>query len=83
MPASNWSEADSHRAQEIWTEYQLHHDLSEKVGQTVGIDPVSGSIWFGNSIQDVIARRDVEGRGIPLFFVRVGSATYYRKGGHR
>lgn len=80
MKVSNWTEADSSRAQEIWSEYQQLHDVSEKVGQTVGIDPVSGRVWFGDSIQDVIAQRDAAGSETPLFFVRVGSATYYRKG---
>ncbi len=83
MTVSNWSAANSTRAQEIWSDYQRHHDVSEKVGQTVGIDPISGSLWFGNSIQDVIAKRNADGRDIPLFFVRVGASSYYRKGGHR
>ncbi len=83
MTVSNWTDADSSRAQEIWSEYQQHHDLSGKAGQTAGIDPVGGRIWFGDSIQDVIAQRDADGSEAPLFFMRVGSATYYRKGGHR
>ena len=84
MTVSNWTEADSSRAQEIWTKYQRDdHDLSEKAGKTAGIDPATGHIWFGESIQDVIAQRDADGSDAPLFFVRVGSATYYRKGGHR
>ena len=83
MTVSNWTVADSNRAQQIWSEYQQHHDVSERAGQTVGIEPVSGCIWFGDSIQDVIAQRDAAGSGAPLFFVRVGSETYYRKGGHR
>jgi hypothetical protein len=83
MTVSNWTEADSKRAQEIWSEYQQHHDLAGKVGLTAGIDPVSGRIWFGDSIEDVIAERDADGSEAPLFFMRVGSATYYRKGGHR
>jgi hypothetical protein len=83
MSVSNWTEADSSRANKIWSEYEEHHDLSEKAGQTAGIDPVSGRIWFGDSIQDVIAQRDADGSEAPLFFMRVGSATYYRKGGHR
>jgi hypothetical protein len=83
MTVSNWTEAASNRAQEIWSEYQQHHDLSGKAGQTAGIDPASGCIWFGDSIQDVIAQRDADGSDAPLFFMRVGSATYYRKGGHR
>ena len=83
MTLSNWTEADSNRAQEIWSEYQQHHDLSGKAGQTAGIDPASGSIWLGDSIQQVVAQRDADGSDAPLFFMRVGSATYYRKGGHR
>ena len=83
MTVSNWTAADSNRAQQIWSEYQQHHDVSDKTGQTAGIEPVSGSIWFGNSIQDVIAQRDAAGSGDALFFVRAGSETYYRKGGHR
>jgi hypothetical protein len=83
MTVSNWTEADSNRAQKIWSEYQQRHDLSEKVGQTAGIEPISGCIWFGDSIQDVIAQRDADGSEAPLFFMRVGSTNYYRKGGHR
>ena len=83
MAVSSWTEADSSRAQAIWSDYEHHHDLSEKTGLTAGIDPASGRIWFGRSIQDVVARRDAAGSEAPLFFVRVGSATYYRKGGHR
>ena len=83
MTLSNWTEADSKRAQEIWSEYQQSHDLSRNVGQSAGIDPATGRIWFGDSLQDVIAQRDADGSDAPLFFVRVGSATYYRKGGRR
>ncbi len=83
MTVSTWTEADSHRAQAIWAEYRQHHDVSTKKGQTAGIDPVSGRIWFGDSIQDVIVQRDADGSAAPLFFIRVGSETYYRKGGHR
>ena len=83
MITSPWTEADSQRAEEIWAEYQRRHDVTEQAGQTAGIDPVSGRIWFGDSIQEVVAQRDADGIAAPLFFVRVGSATYYRKGGHR
>ena len=83
MTVSNWTHADTSRAQEIWSEYIQQHDLSQKAGMTAGIDPDSGSIWFGDSIQEVIGRRDTDGSAAPLFFMRVGSATYYRKGAHR
>lgn len=81
MTLSSWTEADSKRALEIWSEYQQQHaDISDKTGMTAGIEPVSGRIWFGDSIQDVIARRDGDGSDAPLFFMRVGSASYFRKG---
>lgn len=83
MTVSNWTEADSARSLEIWSEYQRHHDLSDKVGWTAGIEPVSGCIWIGNSIQDVVERRNADGSSAPMFFIRIGSPTYYRKGGHR
>ena len=83
MAVSNWTQADSERAQEIWSQYQHDHDVSERVGETAGIEPISGGIWFGSSIQEVIRRRNADGVAAPLYFVRVGSPTYYRKGGHR
>jgi hypothetical protein len=83
MTTSNWTKADSKRAEALWLEYQQQHNLSEKIGQAAGIDPVSGCIWIGDSLQDVIAQRDADGSEAPLFFMRVGSATYYRKGSHR
>ena len=83
MTVAKWTEGDSKRAQEAWLDYQQHHDVSARIGQTAGIEPVSGGIWFGDSIPDVIAQRDADGNSAPLFFVRVGSDAYYRKGGHR
>jgi hypothetical protein len=83
VTVSNWTEADSKKAQEIWSEYRQEHDVSARVGQTAGIDPANGRIWFGESVQDVIAQRDADGSAAPLFLVRVGSETYYRKGGRR
>ena len=83
MTVSAWTEAHSTRAREIWSEYQKNHDLTERKGQTAGIDPDSGRIWFGDSIEDVVAQRDAASCESPLFFERVGSRAYYRKGGHR
>ena len=80
MKHSNWVEADSTKAKQIWKEYQHQHDLSDRIGQTVGIDPESGSIWFGASIRDIVLKRDAEGLKSPLFFERVGSETYFSKG---
>ena len=79
----SWDEADSAKAHQIWVEYQQQHDLSGRLGQTAGIDPHSERIWFGESVQDIVNQRDREGLKSPLFFERVGSETYYRKGSHR
>lgn len=79
MPLAEWSESDSFRAKQIWLDYQRQHDLSGCIGQTAGIDPHSGRIWFGESIPDIVSQRDAEGLESPLFFERVGSKTYFQK----
>lgn len=83
MTSSTWTESDTAKAEKIWSEYQQQHDLSESEGKTVGIEPHSGQVWIGDSIPDVLAQRDADGVDALLFFERVGSATYYRKGGRR
>jgi len=83
MKCSNWTESNSVKAKQIWAEYQQQHNLSNRIEQTAGIDPKNGQIWFGASIQDIVLKRDAEGLNSPLFFERVGSETYFRKGGHR
>lgn len=83
MQQKNWNEADTLKARALWAEYLKHNDLSSRIGQTVGIDPQSGRIWFGESIRDIVMQRKAEGLFNPLFFERVGSLTYYRKGSHR
>ena len=83
MKHLNWTHTDSQKAKQIWAKYQKQHNLSDRIGQTAGIDPKSQRIWFGTSIQDIVMQRDKEGLDSPLFFERVGSETYFRKGGHR
>jgi hypothetical protein len=83
MTVSTWSESDTARAEHIWAEYQQKHDLSGDVGKTAGIDPKSGRVWIGESIPDVLSKRSADGSDALLFFERVGSTTYYRKGGRR
>lgn len=80
MGRSNWTKADSVKAKQIWAQYQRQHNVADRVGQTVGIDPRSGQIWFGESIRDIVLQRDAEDMKSPLFFERVGSETYLRKG---
>ena len=83
MRDPRWDPADSFKCKRIWEEYQQAHDLSERHGQTAGIDPKTGRIWFGESIRDVVDQRAAEGLKSPLFFKRVGHQTYYLKGGRR
>ena len=40
MSVSTWTEADTTKANELWADYQRRHDLSERKGETVGIDPM-------------------------------------------
>jgi hypothetical protein len=82
MVRADWNESDSVKAKQIWLDYQLHHDLSARIGQTVGIDPRSGRIWFGASARDIVSQRAAEGLHSPLYFERVGSDAYFHKGTH-
>ncbi len=83
MAMDTWTETDTQRAQHSWTGYQRHHDVSSRQGQTAGIDPASGRIWFGASAQEIMAQMEAEGVVIPLYFVRVGVDYYLRKGRQR
>jgi hypothetical protein len=83
MEHTNWTEDDSHKAKRIWVEYQKSHDIVDRIGQTAGIDPKSGRIWFGDSALEIVQQRLAEGLTSPLFFERVGSVSYLRKGGRR
>ena len=83
MNPANWTAADSRNAKRIWTEYQEQHDITERIGQTAGIDPKSGRIWFGDSAIAIVEQRRIEGLNSPLFFERVGYEAYLWKGGRR
>jgi hypothetical protein len=83
MHVPTWTDSDTAKAEQIWADYQGSHDLSDSVGKTAGIDPHSGRVWIGDSIQDVLAQRDADGIDSLLFFERIGSRAYYRKGGRR
>jgi hypothetical protein len=82
MPA-NEARVDVARAQQVWAEYQKTHDVSDRLGQTAAIDPVSGRIWFGESAVAVWKQIQAEGLNVPTYMVRVGKDYYYRKGGRR
>src|SRR5262245_20690831 len=83
MAVNTWTERDTEKAQQVWAAYQRQHDISERIVQTAGIDPASGQIWFGASAKDIVAQMEAEGRVTPLYFVRVGTDYYLRKGPYR
>ena len=83
MPTSPWKEGDTERALQFWDEYQKLHDVSDRHGQAVGIDPISGRVWFGESAKEVWLQSRTEGADSPLYFLRVGYDFYQRKGGTR
>jgi len=83
VTVSTWTESDTANAEQIWAEYKRQRDLSDHVGKTAGIDPKSGRVWIGESIPDVLSKRNADGSDALLFFERIGSKTYYRKGGRR
>ena len=80
---NTWTERDTERAQQVWAVYQRQHDISDRIGQTAGIDPVSGRIWFGASAKNIVAQMEAEGIVTPLYFVRVGTDYYLWKGHYR
>ncbi len=83
MAVSNWTEADTIRARQIWEDYQKQHDVSQLKGKAVGIDPLRKRVWFGESALDIVDKMNAEGIDTPIYCVRVGSDYYVRKGGHR
>ena len=80
---STWTDTDTARARQIWAEYQQQHDISDRLGQVAGIDPIGGRIWFGESAKDIVEQMTAEGINTLFYCVRVGFDYYLRKGGHR
>ena len=77
------ADAHANQALVIWDQYQQQHDVDSLIGQTAGIDPVTERIWFGSSAKDIWQQMATQGVDVPLYFIRVGSQHYVRKGGHR
>lgn len=80
MTQDTWTKADTEKARHYWEAYQQQHELSARQGQTAGIDPVSGRIWFGPSAKAIAAQLAAERLTVPLYFLRIGSDVYLRKG---
>jgi len=77
------SSVDVDRARAIWSDYCRSNDISALEGQTAGIEPVTGRIWFGESAIEVHDKMVADGVDMPFYAVRVGLDYYLRKGGSR
>ena len=80
---SSWSDEQIETAKQIWQQYQRAHDLTDRKGQIVGIDPETGEVWFGEWFTDIVRDRRNKGLVNQLLFERVGYPTALRKGGRR
>lgn len=80
MAVPELTDAQIQHAREFLAEYQRQHDVSDRMGQAVGIDPISERVWFGESALDVRKQLDAQGIEPPLVFLRVGKDYYVRKG---
>jgi len=74
---------DATQALEIWKEYQAHHDVSDHLGQIVGIDRITRRVWFGNNARAVVDAAAADGINNVLLCIRVGKDYYARKGFRR
>lgn len=83
MSSGTLNSTEIQDAEQTWERYQQTHDLSDQNGRTAGIDPATGEVCIGDSIAEIVKERKQSGLNTPLVFKRIGSATYYRKGGRR
>jgi hypothetical protein len=74
---------DLDKVNEVWAEYARTHDLTGKERMAVGIDPDTREVFLGESAADVVEQLKREGRFRPLYYRRVNSPYYQRKGGRR
>jgi hypothetical protein len=74
---------DVDKAKHVWAEYERTHDLTGMEQMAVGIDPDSGEVHFGKSMEDIVERLDREGRFKPLFYRWVNDPSYFHFGARR
>jgi hypothetical protein len=79
MMTNPWTDQDTAAALSFWAKYQEEHDVTERKGQAVGIDPVRGEVWFGESALDIRNQMDAAGVDVNLLLLRVGYSHYLRK----
>jgi hypothetical protein len=73
------------RVAAVWADYQRTHDVTPYAECSVGVDPDTGSVFFGQTFVDTEASAAAAGINRPLMFVRVGrieaQKQRYRLGG--
>src|SRR5262245_11985295 len=74
---------DTEKAKRIWAEYERTHDLGGMQNLAVGIDPESGEVHFGKSMEEIGERLEQEGRFKPLFYRWVNDPAYFHRGVRR
>jgi hypothetical protein len=67
----------------FWRDYQKQHDVGDRIGQAVGLDPVGRRVWFGVNASAVAAAARADGVNSGVLVIRVGHDYYLRKGGRR
>jgi hypothetical protein len=80
---TTWTEKATKQAIEIWKDYQRNHDVSIHTGKVVGIVPLTGEVWFGESAKDIANQMEQAGKRSEFYCVRVGHDYYFRKSGRR
>jgi hypothetical protein len=83
MTETSRATLDAEKAQQIWAEYERTHDLRGQERLAVGIDPDTGEVHFGKSLEDIGERLEREGRFKPLYYRWVNDPNYYHRGGRR
>ena len=81
--APSQTRVDVEKALAFWKEYQEQHDVSDRVGQAVGIDPEGKRVWFGANASEVARAARADGVQTGVLAIRVGRDYYLRKGGRR
>lgn len=66
-------------ANRLWDAYRATHDLTQDEGHVAAIEPHSGAIVIAPTASDILSIRGQDPP--PALLKRIGSETFYRKGG--
>ncbi len=83
MTEPAWKPDYTERADRFWAEYQKTLGVTDRMGQALGVDPLTGKIWFGTSILDMMDQHKTMQQVSPLFYLRAGRRSCDRVGSCR